>query len=147
VGYLVEQCQGAGCTSFAQIATPAGTTYNDTRLGASTSYSYWTTMQETTSGWLNGTVSSPTTIQNLTTLGTTDIENLRAQCFQVAVSTAPLRSVEYFDRYGADAFPGAFDPECRFEDLRFASSRSCANPLAVSNLLNLKQLMTGSRAA
>jgi chitodextrinase len=39
-GYLVERCQGAGCTSFAQIATSTGTTYNDTGLGANTSYSY-----------------------------------------------------------------------------------------------------------
>ena len=28
-GYRVERCQGAGCTSFAQIATPAGTTYSE----------------------------------------------------------------------------------------------------------------------
>ena len=33
-GYLIERCQGAGCTSFAQIGTPAGTTYNDTGLTA-----------------------------------------------------------------------------------------------------------------
>ena len=39
-GYLVERCQGAGCTTFAQIATPTGTTYNDTGLTATTSYSY-----------------------------------------------------------------------------------------------------------
>jgi fibronectin type 3 domain-containing protein len=39
-GYLVERCSGAGCSNFAQIATPAGTTYNDTGLAASTSYSY-----------------------------------------------------------------------------------------------------------
>src|SRR6266568_2354397 len=39
-GYLVERCQGAGCTTFAQIATPASTTYNDTGLTAATSYSY-----------------------------------------------------------------------------------------------------------
>ncbi|PYT52609.1 MAG: hypothetical protein DMG43_11235, partial [Acidobacteria bacterium] len=39
-GYLVERCQGAGCTAFAQIATPASTTYNDTGLTAATSYSY-----------------------------------------------------------------------------------------------------------
>jgi chitodextrinase len=39
-GYLVERCQGAGCTNFNQIATPAGTTYNDTGLTAATSYSY-----------------------------------------------------------------------------------------------------------
>jgi len=38
--YVVERCQGAGCTSFAQIATPTGTTYSDTGLTPGTSYSY-----------------------------------------------------------------------------------------------------------
>ena len=35
-GYRVERCQGAGCSSFAQIATPAGTTFGDTGLIAAT---------------------------------------------------------------------------------------------------------------
>ena len=39
-GYRVERCQGAGCTTFAQIGTPAGATYADTGLTAGTSYSY-----------------------------------------------------------------------------------------------------------
>src|SRR5206468_3336750 len=41
-GYRIERCQGAGCTSFAQVAAPAGTgtTYSDTGLTAATSYSY-----------------------------------------------------------------------------------------------------------
>ena len=41
-GYLVERCQGAGCSNFAQIATTTGTgtTYKDTSVVASTSYSY-----------------------------------------------------------------------------------------------------------
>src|SRR5437899_8680051 len=39
-GYLVERCQGSGCTGFAQVATVAGTTYNDTGLAAAASYSY-----------------------------------------------------------------------------------------------------------
>ena len=39
-GYLVERCQGAGCSSFAQIASPTGTTYVDNTVAASTSYSY-----------------------------------------------------------------------------------------------------------
>ena len=30
--YLVERCQGAGCTNFAQIATTPATTFNDTGL-------------------------------------------------------------------------------------------------------------------
>ncbi|HEY0746450.1 MAG TPA: fibronectin type III domain-containing protein [Steroidobacteraceae bacterium] len=39
-GYLVERCQGAGCANFAQIATPAVTSFNDTGLTPATSYSY-----------------------------------------------------------------------------------------------------------
>jgi fibronectin type 3 domain-containing protein len=40
-GYRVERCQGSGCSNFSQIATPTGTTYNDTtNLQPSTSYSY-----------------------------------------------------------------------------------------------------------
>jgi chitodextrinase len=39
-GYRVERCAGAGCTTFTQIATPTGTSFNDTGLAASTSYSY-----------------------------------------------------------------------------------------------------------
>src|ERR1700693_21399 len=38
-GYLVERCLGAGCTTFAQIATPTSTTYSDTGLTPG-SYSY-----------------------------------------------------------------------------------------------------------
>jgi chitodextrinase len=39
-GYMLERCQGTGCTSFVQIATPAGTAYDDTGLAASATYSY-----------------------------------------------------------------------------------------------------------
>jgi chitodextrinase len=38
--YIVQRCQGGGCSNFAQVGTPAGTTFNDTGLTASTSYSY-----------------------------------------------------------------------------------------------------------
>jgi chitodextrinase len=39
-GYQVESCTGVGCTSFTQIAAPTGTSFGDTGLVASTSYSY-----------------------------------------------------------------------------------------------------------
>ena len=38
--YVVQRCQGTGCTNFAQIASPTGTSYSDTGLSAGTSYSY-----------------------------------------------------------------------------------------------------------
>jgi fibronectin type 3 domain-containing protein len=39
-GYRVERCQGAGCSNFVQIATPATTSYSDPGRAAATSYSY-----------------------------------------------------------------------------------------------------------
>jgi PKD repeat protein len=39
-GYRIERCSGAGCTAFTQVATATGTTYSNTGLTASTSYSY-----------------------------------------------------------------------------------------------------------
>lgn len=60
--YLVERCQGAGCSSFAQIATATGTAYTNTGLSASTSYSYRVRAQDAAgnlSGYSN--VASATT--------------------------------------------------------------------------------------
>src|SRR5207302_556896 len=39
-GYLVERCQGAGCTNFAQVGTSATTTFGDSGLVGSTVYRY-----------------------------------------------------------------------------------------------------------
>jgi hypothetical protein len=39
-GYRVERCQGAGCSSFVQVATPSATAFSDTGLSPSTTYSY-----------------------------------------------------------------------------------------------------------
>jgi hypothetical protein len=39
-GYFVEHCQGAGCTTFTQVATLTATSYLDTGLAGNTSYSY-----------------------------------------------------------------------------------------------------------
>ena len=38
--YLIESCTGASCSTFTQIGTSTGTTFNNTGLTASTSYSY-----------------------------------------------------------------------------------------------------------
>jgi len=39
-GYKIESCSGSGCSNFAQIATTTSTSYSNTGLTASTSYSY-----------------------------------------------------------------------------------------------------------
>ena len=47
--YLIERCQGAGCSSFTQVGTTAvpGTTFTDSGLTAGTSYSYRVRAQDT----------------------------------------------------------------------------------------------------
>jgi chitodextrinase len=39
-GYRVERCAGAGCTNFAEVASPTATSYSDTGLSPSTTYRY-----------------------------------------------------------------------------------------------------------
>jgi regulation of enolase protein 1 (concanavalin A-like superfamily) len=39
-GYRIERCQGAGCTTFAQVGTSTAAAYSATGLTASTSYSF-----------------------------------------------------------------------------------------------------------
>src|SRR2546428_227208 len=39
-GYVVERCPGAECNTFTPVAAASGTTYSDTGLAPSTSYSY-----------------------------------------------------------------------------------------------------------
>lgn len=45
--YIVQRCLGAGCTNFAQVGTPTGTTFNDNALSPRTSYSYQVQAKDT----------------------------------------------------------------------------------------------------
>ncbi|MEQ6903854.1 LamG-like jellyroll fold domain-containing protein, partial [Nocardioides sp. YIM 152588] len=61
-GYRVERCTGAGCTDFAQVAAPTGTTYSDTGLSAGTTYVYRVRAVDTAGnvGGASGVVSAVT---------------------------------------------------------------------------------------
>ena len=61
--YIVQRCQGAGCTTFAQIATPVGTSYSDTGLLTNTTYDYRVQAIDTA-----GNVSPFSTVVTATTL-------------------------------------------------------------------------------
>ena len=63
--YNLQRCQGAPCSNFVQIATPAGTTYSDTGLAPSTTYSYEVQAVDTA-----GNVSPFTSAAGATTSGT-----------------------------------------------------------------------------
>ena len=64
-GYRVERCQGATCTTFVQVATPTGTTYNDIGLTTATTYRYRVRAADAA-----GNLSGYTAIQSATTADT-----------------------------------------------------------------------------
>jgi chitodextrinase len=71
-GYRVERCAGSGCTTFAQIATPTGTSLGDTGLTANTSYSYRVRAADAAGNLgLYSNVGSATTAQSLDVLAPT----------------------------------------------------------------------------
>ena len=84
-GYLLERCQGAGCTSFAQIATPIGTSYSDTGLLASTSYTYRVRATDAT-----GNLSGYSAPASATTPAVTQPPTPPANLVSTAVSTSQI---------------------------------------------------------
>jgi chitodextrinase len=64
--YIVQRCQGSGCSNYAQVATPTGTTYTDTSLASNTSYSYRVEAVDTA-----GNTSSFSNVATATTQGDT----------------------------------------------------------------------------
>src|SRR5262249_58405238 len=68
--YQVERCQGASCNSFALVASPPTTTFSDTGLAASISYSYRVRAQDAANNVSNYTnVATATTAASSGTPG------------------------------------------------------------------------------
>jgi glucose/arabinose dehydrogenase/PKD repeat protein len=68
-GYKLERCQGATCTNFGEVATPPGTSYNDTGLQAATTYRYQVRATDAANN-----LSAYSGIQSATTLVTPDTD-------------------------------------------------------------------------
>ena len=68
-GYRVERCLGAGCSNFAEVATPVTTSFADSGLASGTSYSYRVRAADA-SGNLGG-YSNVATVTTVTTSVTT----------------------------------------------------------------------------
>ena len=66
-GYLVERCQGASCSNYAQIGTASGTSYPDSGLTASTTYRYRVRATDAA-----GNLSGYSAVVNATTLAVPD---------------------------------------------------------------------------
>jgi Protein of unknown function (DUF4038)/IPT/TIG domain/Putative collagen-binding domain of a collagenase len=66
-GYLVERCQGAGCSNYVQVAAPSGASHSDTAgLASSTTYNYRVRAKDAV-----GNLSAYSTVATTTTLSTT----------------------------------------------------------------------------
>jgi hypothetical protein len=77
-GYQIQRCQGASCTGFAQVGTTTtATTFNDTTLTASTSYSY--------------RVSASDAAGNVSAFSNTASATTQAASGPIAVSISPRR--------------------------------------------------------
>jgi hypothetical protein len=65
IGYIVQRCQGASCSNFAQVSEPRTNSVDDTGLTAGTAYSYRvqaTDYAGNLSGWSNiATATTPST--------------------------------------------------------------------------------------
>jgi chitodextrinase len=65
-GYAVERCQGASCTSFAQIATPTTSSFNDTTLSSGVTYRYQVRARDAVPNWSGySSIASGTTTDNV----------------------------------------------------------------------------------
>ncbi|MFO0701164.1 MAG: FG-GAP-like repeat-containing protein [Nitrospira sp.] len=60
-GYRVERCQGAGCTTFAQVGTSIGQTFSDTGVTAGTLYSYRVRATDAAGNLSGYSIPTPTT--------------------------------------------------------------------------------------
>ncbi len=84
-GYGLERCQGTTCTTFAQIATPSGTTYNDTGLLPSTTYQYQVRATDAA-----GNFSGYSNIASATTAAATGLVDAYAFTEGTSITTADL---------------------------------------------------------
>jgi type II secretory pathway pseudopilin PulG len=90
--YLIERCQGSGCTSFAQVGSTAGTAtnYNDTGLSANITYRYQVRAQDTATPTSNK--SGYSNIAEATTMSAADTQapSIPANLTASAVSASQI---------------------------------------------------------
>ncbi|MBV9346164.1 MAG: fibronectin type III domain-containing protein [Gammaproteobacteria bacterium] len=69
--YLIERCQGAGCSSFTQVASVTTLSFSDTGLSGSSSYSYRVRAKDSvgTTGPYSNVATAVTTAPNITAPG------------------------------------------------------------------------------
>src|SRR5258708_21933224 len=110
-GYMVERCTGVGCSNFAPIATPTTTTFDDSGLNASTSYSYRVRATDAASNLspYSGTASASTSAPPDTTPPTapTNLTATAASASQANLSTTASTDNVSVTAYIVERCPGA----------------------------------------
>ena len=114
-GYRVERCQGAGCSTFAQIATPMATTFNDTGLTALTSYSYRVRATDATGNLGPYSNIATATTPALDTTPPTAPTNLTGTPASASRIESRLDRVDRWRR--RDRLPGGAMSRCRLQQL------------------------------
>jgi chitodextrinase len=99
--YLVERCQGAGCTSFVQIGTTAGTTFSSTGLALGTTYGHRVRATDAA-----GNPSAYSNVAAASTAGDTQAPAAPANLVATATSGAQvnLTWVASYDNVGVTAY-------------------------------------------
>jgi YD repeat-containing protein len=90
-GYLVERCQGTGCSSFSQIGTPTTTSYSDSGLTASTSYSYRVRATDAA-----GNLSAYSSVSSATTSSGSNVYSYDPTTGRLSTITTATGTVRYF---------------------------------------------------
>jgi chitodextrinase len=75
-GYRIERCQGAGCTTFAQMATTTATTLSDTGLTPSTSYTYRVRANDAAGNLSGASSTASATTTAATAVGVTLVQHI-----------------------------------------------------------------------
>jgi fibronectin type 3 domain-containing protein len=109
--YLIERCQGSGCTSFAQIGTTTTASFSNTGLAASTTYLYRVRATDAAgnlSGYSN--IASGTTQAGVDTIPPSAPSNLAANVAssaQINLSWAPATDNVAVTNYLVESCSGA----------------------------------------
>ena len=91
-GYRVERCQGAGCSTFAQVATAATTTLADTGLTASTSYTYRVRANDAAGNVSGASSTASATTPAATVVGLTLVQHIGKDAGTTASSSLAFTS-------------------------------------------------------
>ena len=104
--YIVQRCQGAGCTSFSQIGTPTGTSFGDTGLTQGTTYVYQVQAKDV-NGNLSGLSNSASATTQTPPTAPTNVNASATSAVQITVTWTASSSTVGLANYIVQRCTGA----------------------------------------